>query len=368
MTVRIPRPRVVKGGRRVRAVDHRDGVRESPGEVASPTRHPRARFVLDHEAMDLIYPAKVRRAIGELVELVGPVCTGEDVHEDPSLLAGVEVLISGWGGPCLTEAVLDVATELRVVFYGAGSVRTVVTDAVWRKGIRVTSAVSANAAPVVEFTVAQIVLCLKRVWQHAFELRQARRWVQSDPGAGGYRSSIGIVSVGEIGRRVIERLALMDVEIIAYDLEPDRALAKTYRVRYVSLEELFTTSDVVSVHTPLLDETRGLIGEKLLRMMKPGASLINTARGAVIHEPGLVHVFTDRPDLFAILDVTDPEPPAPDGQIWALPNVVLTPHIAGSRGGECARMGRWMLEEMRRYRAGEPLRWPITPDSVGIRA
>ena len=93
--------------------------------------------------------------------------------------------------------------------------------------------------------------------------------------------------------------------------------------------------------------------------MKEGATFINTARGAIVREPEMTAVLAERPDLFAILDVTDPEPPVDGSPLYTLPNVVLTPHIAGSMDGECRRMGRTMVEECRRYLAGEPLRWAI---------
>src|SRR5690606_15290585 len=109
---------------------------------------------------------------------------------------------------------------------------------------------------------------------------------------------------------------------------PDPALERRLSLRYVELPELFRAADVVSLHTPLLAQTRGMIDETLLRSMKPGASLINTARGPIIDHAALVRVLGDRPDLFAMLDVTDPEPLPPDHPLWTLPNAVLTPHIA----------------------------------------
>lgn len=109
--------------------------------------------------------------------------------------------------------------------------------------------------------------------------------------------------------------------------------------------------------------------EKMLRrehfeVMKPGATFINTARGAVVDEAGMIEVLKSRPDLFAVLDVTYPEPPLPDSPFYDLPNVVLTPHIAGSMGNECRRMGRYMIDEFRRYQAGEPFHYEVTNDMM----
>jgi phosphoglycerate dehydrogenase-like enzyme len=132
----------------------------------------------------------------------------------------------------------------------------------------------------------------------------------------------------------------------------------------VSLERIFAQADVVSLHTPNLPSTRGMITGAHFSAMKSGASFINTARGAVVRETEMLQVLARRPDLTAVLDVTDPEPPVPGSALYSLPNVILTPHIAGSLQGECRRMGRYMLEELQRYLAGEPLRWTITREQA----
>ena len=102
--------------------------------------------------------------------------------------------------------------------------------------------------------------------------------------------------------------------------------------------------------------------------MKPNATFINTARGAVIREPEMIAALRERPDVFALLDVTDPEPPAADSPLLSMPNVILTPHIAGSVDAECQRMGRYMVEELKRHLNGEPLKWEITRERAALLA
>ena len=99
--------------------------------------------------------------------------------------------------------------------------------------------------------------------------------------------------------------------------------------------------------------------------MKPYSTFINTSRGAVIRENEMIEVLRQRPDLWAVLDVTYPEPPPPDSPLYTLPNVLLTPHIAGSMGEECRRQGRYMIEELERYLAGQPLSWAVTKEKRG---
>jgi len=133
-------------------------------------------------------------------------------------------------------------------------------------------------------------------------------------------------------------------------------------VESVSLDQLFRESDVISLHTPSLPATKGMITGAHFAAMKPNATFINTARGAVVRETEMIEVLTHRPDLQAVLDVTDPEPPKPESPLYTLPNVVLTPHIAGSQNNECRRMGHYMVEELGRYLAGQPLKWQINQE------
>jgi phosphoglycerate dehydrogenase-like enzyme len=163
-----------------------------------------------------------------------------------------------------------------------------------------------------------------------------------------------------VGRLVCERLRAFDLRLLAYDPHVSAADAAELGTELCSLEDLFERSDVVSCHAPLVEGTRGLVTGAHLAAMKPGATFVNTARGAVVRESELVDVMSARPDLEAVLDVTDPEPPAPGSPLFTLPNVLLTPHIAGSLGRERRRLGRAMVEELRNYVNGRPLRWEVT--------
>lgn len=163
-----------------------------------------------------------------------------------------------------------------------------------------------------------------------------------------------------IGKRVCELLKPFDLEILAYDPFVSAEQAERLKVRLCSLETLFRQSDVVSLHTPWLKETEGMIRGEHLASMNKGATFINTSRGAVVNEPEMIRVLQERPDLQAVLDVTYPEPPEPGSPLYTLPNVVLTPHIAGSLARECSRMGMYAAEEARRFVQGEPPRYAIT--------
>lgn len=324
-------------------------------------KRPRAIYLLWRESLDRIYGARERADVAALLK-------DEPLFVDPrewrgmaERLGEVEMVFSGWGMVKMDETFLATFPQLRVVFYGAGSVRGFVTDASWDRGVRVTSANAMNAVPVCEFTVAQIVLAAKQAWRLNARTRELRSFppMPERESPGMYGAVIGLISLGAVGRMVVERLRDYDVRVLAYDPYVDPVRAAELGVTLCSLEELFAKSDVVSCHAPLLETTERMLTREHFASMKRGATFINTARGGVVDEEGLIEVLAGRPDLQAVLDVTHPEPPRPDSPLYTLPNVFLTPHIAGSKGGECRRLGRTMVDELRRYLHGQSLRFEV---------
>lgn len=327
-------------------------------------------IILEPHPFQLIYGEQLSAEIAHRVDLLSPKpLTKDEVAANPAILAEVEVIFSGWGAPVMDEAFLAAAPKLRAVFYGAGSIRGFATDAFWARGITVTSAYAMNAVPVSEFTLAAILFSLKNVWRYALGAKREGRFPSRIPCAGAYGSKVGLVSLGMIGRLVRERLRPFDVEVLAYDPFVTREQAAAIGVEMVSLDEIFRQCDAVSLHTPWLKETERMVTGAHFRSMKPGATFINTARGAVVCEDELIEVLTERPDLTALLDVTYPdEPPKPGSPLYSLPNVVLTPHIAGSMDFECRRMGQLMIEEFDRWSRGDSLKWGLTKEKAATLA
>jgi phosphoglycerate dehydrogenase-like enzyme len=191
--------------------------------------------------------------------------------------------------------------------------------------------------------------------------------VDRNSAPGCYNATIGLISLGVIARSLLKLLAPFELNVLVYDPFLTDVEAAELGVENVTLDQLFRRSDVVSLHTPLRPETDRMITGEHLASMKQGATFINTARGAIVREEEMIQVARHRSDLQFVLDVTDPhEPPVPDSPLYELPNVVLTPHIAGSAGGECRRLGRYMVQELERFVAGEPLKWAVTPQSVQV--
>jgi phosphoglycerate dehydrogenase-like enzyme len=317
-------------------------------------------YLCSADVLDRVYGPQEQAAIARLADIYAPPQTSQSIAQNPGILRDAEILFGSWGVPKLTAEFLAQAPELKVLFYGAGSIRGFATEAFWKRGVLVTSAYAANAVPVSEYVLSQILFCLKHGWQSALDLKKRGGYARPDTAPGAYRSTVGLVSLGMIGRLVRERLRPFDLKVIAYDPFLTQETARQLDVELCPLEEVFQRADVVSLHTPWLKETEGLITGALIDSMKPHSTFINTARGAVVREAEMLEVLARRQDLFAVLDVTWPEPPALDSPIYTLPNVVLTPHIAGSMGLECRRMGNLMVEELRRYLAGESLLYSLT--------
>jgi phosphoglycerate dehydrogenase-like enzyme len=325
---------------------------------------PKGIILLSADNFALIYGTSLQREIARRVDLVAGPVDAHEIRRKPHLLAEVEVIFGGWGTPPIDAAFLAKAPRLKAVFHGSGSIRYLVSEEFWARGIRITSSYAMNGLAVADYTVGAILFGLKRGFAHARYAQQHGRLMTDRSAPGTFGSVVGVISLGAAGRAVCERLKVFDLEVLAYDpFSPPETFAEV-GARSVGLDELFTHSDVVTLHAPELPETVGLLCGAHFAAMKRNATFINTARGAVVREAEMISVLQDRPDLTAVLDVTEPEPPMPGSPLYTMPNVELTPHIAGAIGAECRRMGHCMVEEFDRWQRGEPMRWEITREKI----
>lgn len=327
----------------------------------------KALFVLDHHNLDKIYGPEMLARIAELVDIVAPPQTAASIQADPSVLKDVEIILSGWGMARIDQAFVRAAPRLKAIFYGAGSVKDFAGPAL-DAGYLVTSAYAANAIPVAEYCVANLILALKRFLPHTRQSRADGRSIWREPLTGAFGSTVGLVSLGMVGRHVLHLLRAYDVKIAAHCITLTDEGAHELGVRGCTLEEVFAISDALSIHTAQKPETQGMITGAHIASMKQGATLINAARGAVIRENEMIDVLRRRPDLTAVLDVADPEPPAPGSPLYTLDNVFLTPHLAGSLHGECRRLGHYVLQELRNYLDGKPPVYGVTREMLATMA
>ncbi len=310
-----------------------------------------------------VYDAQTVTALQALTGVEKKIYTKADIEENPALFADVEIIFSTWGMPKFTEEeIAAYLPSLKCVFYGAGTVQSFARPFLAR-GVKVFSAWAANAVPVAQMTVAQILLANKGYYLTSRLCRTEGYESAKSAFAkcrGNYGETVGIIGAGMIGKLVIEMLKAYRLNVIVFDpFLPDEK-ARELGVEKCDLPELFARAFVVSNHLANNEQTKGMLHYDLFSQMRDNAVFINTGRGAQVVEADLVRALTERPDLTALLDVTDPEPPEAGHPFYTLPNCLLTPHIAGSAGDEVARMGVYMLEECRTYLAGEPTRFEVS--------
>ncbi len=305
----------------------------------------------------IVYPKIIRpkaeagfRALGEVaVNLT----QGNELENAKALIRGASYAVTSWGSPAMTAELLDLAPDLKLVAHAAGSVKSIVTEEMYRRGVRIVSAAQVLSTGVSETALGLTIAAAKNF----FALNEAVH-------AGGwghegvtelYDITVGIVGFGLAGKHYAELLRAFDVEVIAYDpLVGAEAMAQA-GARKVELEEVFARSDVLSLHAPALESTYHMVNRKTLAAMKDGAVLINTARGSLVDEAALVEALSAGKLKYACLDVTDPEPPALDSPLRKLPNCILTPHLAGQANNGLRKLGDFCLEQITRHLNGQPL-------------
>lgn len=223
------------------------------------------------------------------------------------------------------EHVLERCRNLRVIARTGVGIDAIDVEAATRLGIAVTVTPGANEASVADHTLAMILALNRRLVEHDSGVRHGewnRTGKHTPTTLTG--STVGLVGYGRIGRLVGDRLAGFGVRLVAYDPFPHR----DGRAEHVGLDELLSVSDVVSLHVPLIPGTAALIGERELALMRGDAVIVNTSRGAVVDEAALVAALRNGVIGGAAIDVFANEPPT-GSDLLALPNVLLSPHIAG---------------------------------------
>ncbi|KOU62151.1 2-hydroxyacid dehydrogenase [Streptomyces sp. MMG1533] len=318
---------------------------------------PRAVFAMNPVHLPELFPPRLMTRLQSLAR-IDPTMVVQD-FADPGvaeILAEADVLITGWGCPPVDTDTLAAVPGLRALLHAAGSVRGWVGDVVWERGIAVSSAVDANALPVAEYTLAAILFAGKDAFGLRERFRADHRFPTPAEGAavGNLGRRVGIIGASRVGRRVLELLRPFDFTVALHDPYVDDAEAAALGAVPLPLDELLRTSDIVSLHAPDTPETYRLLDRRRLALIPDGAVFINTSRGALV-EPGALQDELAGGRIGAVLDVTEPEPLPADSPLYGLPNVFLTPHIAGSLGNELERLGRTVVDELALLCAGAPL-------------
>lgn len=290
-------------------------------------------------------------------------------EELPALLEGAVACMTGWGTPQLTEELLAGLPELQLVAHTAGSVRFLLPTDILERGVRVSHAAAVMAGAVAEHVIAQALLGLQR--QHELDARMRRgEWEsirESVPRRLLGAQLVGIWGAGRVGRQAIRLFRAFGCQVLVADPYLEPAAAEKLEAELVSLKELFLRADVVSLHAPLLPETKAMIGPGILASLRDGALLINAGRGALLDEAALLRELSSR-RICAALDVFVDEPLPPDSPLRRLPNVVLSPHMAGHSEETHLGQGQAMVDEIGRFLGGEALRYEVSRELLAVMA
>ena len=324
---------------------------------------PKSAFFFDYPAGDGdVYPKAARDRISALTDVYPETINAKNFDEHAPDLTNVEVIFATWGMMRFEDRHFKAMPKLKVVFYAAGNVRAFAQPLVDR-GIVLVSAWEANAIPVAEMCLSQILLSLRGYFRSVRQFRETRQLSAKDfPRCGVNGETVGMLGMGKIGTRLHRLLRDYPLKVIAYDPFLTGERARSLDIESVSIAEVFERSAVVCNHIPDLPDTRGILTARYFRSMRDGATFINTGRGAQIDEAGLIQVMRDRPDLTALLDVTMPEPPSAGSYFWVLPNVINSPHIGGTIGDEVTRLSDLVIKEFERWNAGQPLQHEVTAE------
>jgi phosphoglycerate dehydrogenase-like enzyme len=294
-----------------------------------------------------------------------------DTDDWRHVLRGAKAVITGWHSPGLDMGLLAEHPEVEFAGHTGASIRLFLPyEAIETGRLRVSNAALHIAEAVAEFVIAQIMEHLRRTREQDAALKGGEAWWPARERFTGRLlggQTVGLVGAGHTGRLVIDLLRPFGCRILVADPYLAPARAADPGVELSSLDEVMAECDIVTLHAPVLDETRGMIGARQMKLLRDGAFLINTARGAIIDDAALL----DRlriGTITAALDVFDTEPLPDDSPFRTAPGIILSPHTAGHTHETHRRQGRTAVDEVRRYLSGEPLRHEVTREMLATMA
>lgn len=260
----------------------------------------------------------------------------------------------------VTDELLAAGPGLRIVGRLGVGLDNIDLAAARARGVQVAFARSSNAVAVAEYVFAAMLAASRTLAEATADTRAGGWSRQRFTGGELFGKTLGIVGLGDIGGRLARRAQAFGMGVLAADPQvgPNALVAAEFGVRLVGLEELLAEADFVSLHVPLVPATRGLMDAGRLALMKPTAWLINTARGGVVDEAALAAALRAGRPAGAALDVRASEPPGPGDPLAALPNVILTPHIAGITSESNERTAVMVVDDVLRVLRGEGPRNP----------
>ena len=315
---------------------------------------------------DLLFADEQKARLASLGDVTLPTSAG-DLSEAQlvALIGGHDIVITSWGTPVFSAAVLDSADRLRLIAHSAGSVKLMLPRAAFAAGRRVTHVATSMSIPVAETTLALILLCLRRFHDIDRAFKDAGWQAARDVPPGGELkgSRVGVVGAGYTGRALIRRLRALEAQVWLYDPYVSEAQATQMGLRKAGLEELMRECPIVTLQAPATRETFRMIGAQQLAWLRDGGILINTARAHLIDEAALLAELRSG-RISAALDVFDEEPLPDDSPFRALDNLIITPHIAAVTREAYKRQGQIAVDEVERFLRRGELRYEVRPDML----
>lgn len=271
--------------------------------------------------------------------------------DDPLDIAEAEVAF----GP-VPEEIFVRAESLRWIQSSSAGVEWMRnTPSLLNTDVMVTNTRGAHATTIAEHAFGMLVF-LARDFAGLYESQKRHAWEKPARTVGLVGMTMGIIGLGQIGRAIATRAKAFEMDVIAVDLHPVAKPEYVSELRQLDgLDDLMRRSDVVVVATPITDETRGMVGEAQLRLMKPDAYLLVMSRGGIIDEPTLIDMLQNGKLAGAGLDVTAIEPLPADNPLWDAPNIIITPHCSPTSDQTRGNVTNMMKTNLRHYLAGEPL-------------
>lgn len=293
-------------------------------------------------------------------------CGGRDStlkEEFKRLISDCDLYVSCWGSPAIDGEILDCAKKLKLICHLGSTVAPIVQTDVWSRGVRVISAHDYFSESTAEGAIAYMLAALRNIPYYSERLKKDKIWsLEGDATDGLIYKTVGLVSYGGVGRHVAKKLSVFNVDLKVYDVvDIPEAEKEKYGLTQCGIEELFSTCDIISLHTPYNDKTHHMVNDRLLSMIKPGALFVNTARGGVVDQEALTS-HLQKGHFTAALDVYEREPIDTDDPLLSLDNVLMLPHQGGVTTNLRRVLTKDLLTESRDFiDSGAPLKDEILP-------
>ena len=331
---------------------------------------PRILIALRPALFDLLFADEQQARLRALGDVTMPAQAG-DLSEAQlrALIGGHEIVITSWGTPSFSHAVLEAADRLQLIAHSAGSIKLMLPPPVFAAGRRVTHAAEAMAIPVAETTLLLILLSLRRFHKIDRAFKDDGWAAAKALGAGTELAGtrIGVIGAGRSGRQVIKKLNALDAELWLYDPYVSTAQATAMGLRKVALEPLMRECPVVTLQAPSTDETYRMIGAEQFSWLQDGAVFINTARTHPIDETALLAELQSG-RISAALDVFEQEPLPDASPFRDLDNVIISPHVAAVTRQAYKRQGQITADEIARFLSEGKLRYEVSRDMLDTMA